>query len=216
MENTKEFILENKEFSISHLSEEQTKISLTDTKGGIKSLEVHKSNPFMKDTIVHVDRGYKKIKIGTSDELANIETGEVQQGQFVFSQVSVDRGTFVKIFADQIDKIYDLPRPARKLFEYITINLQPNNDEIYIHHEEVMEVCGYKQLNQVIKALVILAKKGIISRSYRPYWWFINPTILFNGNRLVLVTEYILKSKEDDKEWESNMKKTLNADNDED
>lgn len=203
MKNTKEFILENKE------------ITNTDRRKSLKSLPSHNENPFARDTIVHADKGYKMKTFGTKKLLADIETGEIEEGLLVARKIEVDKGEFVKIYVDQMKTIYDLPRAARKLFEYIAHNLEINADEIYIYHPDAMAFCGYNQVNQIINALCTLTELGIISKSYRAGWWFINPTILFNGNRLVLVSEYMRKDKAKEKQWDSDMKKKLNADNDE-
>lgn len=216
MENTKDFILENKEVGKIEVSEAVENVGLKDVKGGIKSLEMHKTNPFIKDTIVHVDKGYKKIKVGTNEALVSVTTGELFESQMHYHKVEVDRATFVRIFTDQIHKIYDLPSPARKLFEYIASNLKPNTDEIYLHYEELATLCNYKSTNQVYKALIVLHKKGILSRSYRPYWWFINPTILYNGNRLLLIKDYVLKTQDEDKIWNKGLKDYINDNDGED
>ena len=115
MENTKEFILEDKE------------LSKNDGKSSLKSLEAFKENPFAKDTIIHADKGYKMKTFGTDKELADVDTGEVQQGLLVAQKVAVDKGTFVKIFVEQMEKIYDLPKYARKMFQYIAMNIEINS-----------------------------------------------------------------------------------------
>lgn len=203
MKNTKEFILENKEL--------QSK----DGKKSLKSLPSHNENPFLRDTVIHANKGYKMKTFGTDELLVNVQTGEVRQGLLVAKHVEVDKGEFVKIYVDQMNAIYDLPRPARKLFEYIALNIEVNADEIYIFHPDAMAHCGYSQVNQIINALCTLTEKGIISKSYRTGWWFINPTILFNGNRLILVNEFMRNDREKEKQWESDMNKTLNTNNDE-
>jgi hypothetical protein len=209
MENTKDFILDNKEVSTIEISDDVTSLGLKDVKGGITSLEEYKTNPFRKDAIIHAQIGFKSVKIGTTETLVSTETGQIVEGQWHYQKQLVDKATFVKIYADQIHKIYELPKPARKLFEYIATNLQPNADEIYIMPDMLVELCGYKARNQVYKALVVLCKKGIIGKSFRPYWWFINPTVLFNGSRVTLINDYILQTKVEDKQWGDDMKKTL-------
>lgn len=180
MENTKDFILENKKV----LTVPNEKV---DVKGGLKQLELHDKSPYHQSLVHAIDMGVKKVFVGTRDRWVNEMTGEIAGEQMIYKTEVVDRRKFVKIYVDEMKNLYDLPLHARKLFEYICGNLKKDQDEIYIHQEDVMKCYGWKQVNQVHKALITLAKKGFIAKQTKPYWWYINPTIFFNGNSVIFV-----------------------------
>jgi hypothetical protein len=180
MENTKDIILENKK--VIEVTNEKV-----DVKGGIRNLPSHNISPYHEILAHSMDYGSKKVYVGVKDELVSTITGEVHSTQVIYKTEVVDRRKFVKIYVDEMKNLYDLPLHARKVFEYICANLKKDSDEIYIHQEEVMEIYGWKQVNQVHKALIFLTKKGFIARQVRPYWWYINPTIFFNGDSVMFV-----------------------------
>ena len=73
---------------------------------------------------------------------------------------------------------------------YLTTLLKPNKDEVYIFVPDVMEFCQWSSKPRVYKAIKELIKYEIIAPSWKPNIYYINPSVLFNGDKLILVQMY--------------------------
>jgi len=61
---------------------------------------------------------------------------------------------------------------------------------VYIFLPELLDFSQWTSNKQGYTALKELVKAGIIALSTRPGYWFINPAIVFNGDRLLFVQEF--------------------------
>jgi hypothetical protein len=166
-----------------------------DIKGGVRALEVYKTNPYIVEAKVkQVIKSRPRVAFrDKGEEVVNTKTGEIfgnEHKNVVVQHERVDRAKFVRIYVEEISRMANLPQYAWKLFHYILANLGVKKDEVYIHSEVVLEWCGWTRPNQLQKALICLAKKGFIAKSNKPYWWYINPSIFFNGDRAAFIRLY--------------------------
>ena len=160
----------------------------------IKIGEAYKVNPFVMEDgkmILGVDRKIKKkIHGSTEDVLMNVITGDMKGTSVIMRNKETDSNTFVKVFIASYDKLSNLGKAGQKLAHYIISNLKPNDDKIYIHIPEVCEFCGWKARNQFYTALKELYKNELLAPSEKSGIYFINPNVLFNGDRLLLIQQY--------------------------
>lgn len=158
----------------------------------VSKAEKHETNPFF-EPVTKIDKGRRTIIAGhTKDILVNSDTGEVSGVSLLHRYKEVDKESFVKLYIGEVSALFDLSKTGLKVFGYVLTALRVNKAEIYLHIPDLMEYCGYKQKNQVYKGLSELITNKIIAQSTRPGIWYINPTIVFNGDRIAFIKEYRL------------------------
>lgn len=103
-----------------------------------------------------------------------------------FRVKKVDTATFTKVFTDKVSALWDMPSNATRVFAYIQTILHPNKDTIYFLPSEAQEKTNYTEAT-VWKGVKWLMENDFIAKSNKPYIYFINPTIFFNGDRVAFV-----------------------------
>lgn len=162
-----------------------------------------KVNPFIfenKDkailTLVLPTKSKKKI-VGSSElGVVNVLTGEVEGGNFLWTNKQVDEEQFAKIYLKEMHHLYDLKKTGLKALDYVLSKLQVNKDMVYIYLPEMQVYCKWSIRKTCWTGLKELITSKIIAPSFMPGYWFINPKIVFNGNRLTLITNYTKKNKD--------------------
>ena len=84
----------------------------------------------------------------------------------------------------------ELSTPALKVLFYI-ISEMDSTDTIDFTMRKCMDFTGYKDNNNIYRAVRELKEKGFISESSQPKVYMINPLLIFNGNRIELYNELI-------------------------
>lgn len=152
-------------------------------------------SPFLEGEILKVDKQKKLVIAGsTKDVLVDGETGEVTGATVLHRYKEVDKTQFVKLFIGEVSALFDLSKAGLKVFGFVLQSLQINKGEIYIHIPDLMEWCDWKTKKQAYKGLGELISNKIIAVSTRPSVWYINPTVVFNGDRIAFIKEYRLKT----------------------
>ena len=136
-----------------------------------------------------------KVMIGNQEQLYDADGNPVPMKKAILQQEIVDKQRFVKVYVDQMQLMFELPKYAATLFYYIVQNIEKSTDEIYIFPKDVIAACGWKNTVQLDKALIILCRRGFLAKSYRTYWWYINPTIFFNGDRVTFIRQIVKQSQ---------------------
>ena len=93
--------------------------------------------------------------------------------------------TYTKYFQGTCNRIMELPTPSLKMFIYAMDRLKPLQETVFLHSDDCMVVCGFKSVTSYREGIRGLIDQKIIARkigSNMEYW--INPNVLFNGNRL--------------------------------
>jgi hypothetical protein len=151
------------------------------------AIEKVRENTVTKKQFIKGDKGVENLIVNQDGEIT---------GMSAFMRiVEVDEDKFAKLYLSQLAVLWDLPNSAIKVFSYILNGLKPNNDSIYFKLQKCMEYTGYKSHPSVHQGLSALIDVGIIARSEDENWYFINPLIVFNGNRVSFVKTYVKKKK---------------------
>ena len=167
----------------------------------------HQENPFMneafKDVTDHMVS--KKILVSPSKQmeshaLVNLETGEYDVETRFLKKIEVDEKKFRKVYVDSLTQFADLNAPARKVLNYILDILPKDRDEFIFDQDKCMEYTGYKARKDVARGLAKLVEEKIIARSTKYYRYFINPMVVFNGDRILFATMYLRKKEEEIKQ----------------
>lgn len=159
-------------------------------------------NPFLYKQLESIELNNKIV--GTTNGIGSVdivdrETGQVvsdatQNRVFVKRQM-VDKGKFVKIFENRLKEMFNLSHSAIKVMGYfineISLPKYIGKDSIYFNKVDCMEFCGYNTHNMVYKGLTELLNNNFVAKSTIPGFYFIDHNIAFNGNRIVIMEEYI-------------------------
>lgn len=159
------------------------------------------SNPFIEDMALGVTEKVSYRNLGNEKGAVSVvteATGEVNQYDgktaAVYRKTTVDNEKFVKLYTGRLRDIFDLTSCAQKVFSYFMLLIQESTyrdkDKVYFSLKDCMDYCGYKQHPQVYRGLTELIKRGFIAKTKDTNIFWINGSIIFNGNRLVVIDDY--------------------------
>ena len=173
----------------------------------ITEFKNNRENPFLEDAVEQVNNNIvKKYKTATkTGEKAILQafdssTGEVLGHTQFIRQIEVDEEQFAKFYLSNFSVFFDLKPQAIKVFGYILTQLIPSKDEFMFFHEDCLEFTGYKSQTSVRIGLTSLLQNKIIARGRTDILYFINPMVVFNGNRITFAKTYVKKKKTKPKE----------------
>ena len=104
----------------------------------------------------------------------------------------VDRTQFIKVFKDSLKTILALSTTAQKVLWYIIDNVPKAKPFVYLDYKECMDNVGFKTRKSVYDGVIKKKKKGILTRSSNSKKYWVNPLVIFNGNRITFINDYIL------------------------
>lgn len=107
----------------------------------------------------------------------------------------VDNDRFVKIYTANLSLWFELSIPAQRVLQYILTILPRNSDMIMLSYEQVKAYTEYKSFTSVYDAINELINKKIIARSKVKEMFYINPSFIFNGDRIIF-SEAIMRTSQ--------------------
>lgn len=168
----------------------------------LSDFEKNKENPFLKQALEEINHNViKKYKTATKTgqkailQAIDPNTGEVVGHTQFIRQIEVDEQQFAKFYLSNFSAFFDLKPSAIRVFGYILEQLTPNRDDFIFWIDEAMEKTGYKNKSSVYEGLASLVANEVIARGKSDNHYFINPMIVFNGNRITFAKTYIKKKK---------------------
>ncbi len=166
--------------------------------------EQFKENPFIEKAIqdVKIVKRQQVIRPKNKDEIQQIVStaGEIT-GYTAFTRfIEVDEEKFAKVYLSQFATFWELSRSAIRVFGYILTVLQPKKDSFIFRMDACLEYTKYKHKKDVLSGLGNLIECSIIARSTYDWEYFINPLVVFNGDRVAFTKMYVRKRKEAQKD----------------
>ncbi|RZK76829.1 MAG: hypothetical protein EOO85_10335 [Pedobacter sp.] len=162
---------------------------------------LNKANPFLEDTIQHIERGEKTLLFGQKQPDLIIDSNSQVKGHSLFARrIPIDKAKFMKVFMTGLSNWFDLSKAGIKVFAYIANQVKPNRDTFDLDFDECKAFTGYKGTSTILSALAELMENKFIARGPNPYKYYINPTIFFNGDRLTFIEQYEVEDKNSDLE----------------
>ena len=172
------------------------KDKITNTKViSLKKLPVYKSNPFLESLkIPLVPKSNMFVK--RDEAVINLSSGNLQEDVLLTGKRKYVNGEhFIKIFVKEMETIFDLTRPAQKVFTYMLSKVE-YNDRLHFDIDDCKTLLKYKSDSQVFAGLKeLLLNKFIARTSWTSVYW-INPKLFYKGDRLFIIREY-RKTKEE-------------------
>lgn len=175
-----------------------------------KGVTVYSENPFWNKTEVKV--GTKRISVAGGRHVS--DDGESIQHGGVHVIHEVDRDEFVKLYTKNIKVFFDLKPSSMKVLQYLLAQLQNsiNGDGIYLSWFSGEKYFSEQDLGvsraSFTRSMKELLEKKFIAESAEPNFYWINPNLFFNGDRMTFIKEYRVKNEQKMKEM-SNEKQAL-------
>ena len=158
------------------------------TKPKQKKYEV---NPFV-DQMVIKTRG-KKMTVARGSTLVDMTTGEIEGVTEIAQIVEVDEGQFIKLFTKDLAFWFELSKGGMRVFGALLTAVQTSaigRDIVFLDvRHESLKTFGISRAT-FYRGIDELLEKGFIAKHLSSGWYFINPSMFFNGNRARFVREY--------------------------
>jgi len=155
-----------------------------------RGVAVYNANPFVLD----METKTRRVMNKTGDMMmVSRGTGEIKAESAGFWEShEVDGTQFIKLFVSGVKALKDLSQAGTKVFEvlYLRVQEQPNKDMINM---------GFFLLDQNItpmsertytRGLAELIEKQFIAATPMTSIYWLNPSFVWNGDRLAFVKEY--------------------------
>lgn len=155
----------------------------------LKELPAYKSNPFLES--LRIPLAPKSNMFVKRDEaIINLSSGTIQEDVLLTGKRKyVDGEHFVKIFVKEMEIIFDLTRPAQKIFTYMLSKVE-YDDKLHFDIRDCKTSLRYKSESQVFIGIKELMLNGFIAKTSWTNVYWINPKLFYKGDRLVIVREY--------------------------
>lgn len=166
------------------------------------SLVRYKTNPFWDGMVVPVKgRQVRLSKLGKEDNvLINRNTGE-SHGTHVTTYKRVDGAQFVKLFTANIGMAFDLSSAGIRAFSVLIWAMQHralSKDELDLDSFTLEDFIKDQKVNLSLatfkRGINELEIAQIVAKTMRKGRYFINPNLLFNGDRIAF-TQIIERDK---------------------
>lgn len=165
----------------------------------VKQYETFKENPFVEKAIedIKIIRKTQVMRSKNRDEIQMIvnSDGEVAGHTAFMKFIEVDEAQFAKVYLSQFTAFWELSKSAIRVFGFIINILKPKKDEFFLEMNKCLEYTKYKHPKDVLSGLSALIECGIIARSDSHFKYFINPLVVFNGDRVSFAKTYIKKKQ---------------------
>jgi predicted transcriptional regulator len=156
-------------------------------------VSAYAKNPFWKP--YEIDVGAKKITI-SGGTLVDTGSGEAMNYAGIHKVEYVDEDRFIKLFTQNLRVFFDLSPASQKVLQCVLSTLQesPNSEGIFLPWFTVEDYSKAHNLSvsraTFHRALKEMLSKGFLAESENQNYYWINPHLFFNGNRMMFVNEY--------------------------
>lgn len=166
----------------------------------IRSLKGVEKNPFKKELLQDFQAVKKREYIDQEGQRGVVNTIISRDGESVgesrfFRYKKYDPEQFAKIFVSRVSAMWDMPKPASRVFSYVLSMLPKDKDTIYMDINGAKKFTKYGNDTSVWNGIKWLMENDFLAKSDRTNIYFINPTIFFNGDRAAFVDMIIKEDK---------------------
>ena len=189
----------------------------------ISKIIKHASNPFLPLLVKQSKRGQAYTKYSTEDNskfmILDTDTYSTKPVSVFGSSHEIEINNFVKLYADGVGGIMGLNNAGKKVFAVLFMQMRSkegqDKDEIVLNYDlipqEVKDNLGLSR-STFYRGVKDLIRLDFIAYTLAANVYYINPTYLFNGNRLVIMRQYELKQAAETREnFKKLNKKVKNA-----
>lgn len=155
-----------------------------------RGVSLFEKNPFMMD----VNTRTRRVTNKRGDMmLVNSGTGEIQSTIAGFwESEEVDSTKFVKLFVQGVKALKELTGAGSKVFEVLYLRVQDSigQDKIYMGFSSVDQALTPMSNATYDRGMRELLEKAFIAATPAQGLYWLNPSFVWNGDRLAFVKEY--------------------------
>jgi len=155
---------------------------------------LYERNPFMMELTTKT----KRITNKRGDMmLVNSQTGEIQTSIAGFwESEEVDSTKFVKLFVKGVAALKELTNAGTKVFEVLYLKIQETigQDQVYMNFATIDQDITPMSESTYMRGMRELIEKGFLAATPNIGLYWLNPSFIWNGDRLAFVKEYWKKS----------------------
>lgn len=162
----------------------------------LSELPMNSENPFLKQALAKLGNALvsKKVLGANRDEGAILKAvdgdGQILGNTVFMRNKTVDQEHFYKFFDQGFKAFFDLKPASIKVFHYLISLLKPNTDEVVFLVDECKKATGCGTTT-IYRSLTELCNAEIIARGKSDFLYYINPMVVFNGDRVTFATTWI-------------------------
>jgi len=174
----------------------------------VKGAKIYQDNPFITANNFSVQTRDKSLIVAGGLQIKDDKDEEVSAG-IVGKIQEVDEERFIKLYASGVASLFELSSAAQKTLQAVICAIQDTSKDIahvYINYYVACEY--YKALNfpenkipqekTFFSGIAELIKMKFLAKNIRGQgWYWFNPALLFNGNRVTFITQYVRKRKKE-------------------
>lgn len=164
-------------------------------KRGSGLVKVYLHSPFMPQ----MDTKVRRVTNRTGDMmLVSKDSGEVVNDVAGFWQSQeVDSTQFVKLFVQGVKALTELTNAGTKVFEilYLRVQESPNRDLVNMAFWTIDQQVVSLSERTYRRGMGELIEKGFIAATPTAGLYWLNPTYMWNGDRLAFVKSYVKKAE---------------------
>lgn len=161
----------------------------------LPDLPVFRANPFL-DGVGYNQKRRTEVVYDGHQAIIHNQTGEVLEDHLSVARVRmVDSDQFVKLYLANLHIFFDLKKPAQRVAEFVLHQVGHraiSRGEVLLlfwEYEEYFASRGGGTRPTWQRGLQELAAKNLIAKSPAANVWWINPAVMFNGDRARFITE---------------------------
>ena len=158
--------------------------------GTRRGVALYEKNPFL----IEVETRTRRVTNKRGNMmLVNSETGEIQNNIAGFWEAEeVDSTKFVKLFVRGVKALKELTAAGTKVFEVLYFRIQENigKDKIQMAFASVDQTTTPMSEATYSRGMREILEKGFIAATPVQSMFWINPSFVWNGDRLAFVKEY--------------------------
>jgi hypothetical protein len=167
----------------------------------VTDFEKFEENPFaaalVQDMAVRNKRQYLRSENGNKSMVVVHDDSQTPLAHANFYEVQeVDETQFVKVFANFFSAQQGLTKTGREVLIYLMTLLRPKSDKVRVRIDEAITFLNYKSRKSYFIGIANLLEKDVIARTKYDDEYFINPLIMFNGDRIGYAKVFVKKKSE--------------------
>ncbi len=154
-----------------------------------RGVALYDKNPFMADVSTRTRRVTNKRG---DMMLVSANTGEIQNIAGFWEAEEVDSTKFVKLFVQGVKALKELTGAGTKVFEVLYLRVQEaiGKDQIYMAFSAVDQTLTPMSNPTYDRGMREIIGKGFIAATRNQGMYWLNPSFVWNGDRLAFVKEY--------------------------
>jgi hypothetical protein len=154
-----------------------------------RGVALYDKNPFMID----IETKTRRITNKRGDMMLVTSEGEIANQIAGFWEAEeVDSTKFIKLFVKGVKALKELTSAGTKVFEVLYLHVQENigKDKVFMAFSAVDQVLTPMSAPTYDRGMRELIEKGFIAATPIQGWYWLNPSFVWNGDRLAFVKEY--------------------------